>query len=742
VRGTELFVMMTLEENDSAFVGAIEWQDSRVTAGMLEATVRDIDLTRVRFTLPGIWANDDITRREFELYISRGEEALTDVQEHLRHAKKVLCKDPRLQPNAFVCTVFGIPLEEKTLARLSSAMELKMASKHQRIPSGWKRLNFVRHQRRYTRKRDAAIRDIKEDLESPNFKRLNQQQLESVSRDDNVSIIQGYPGSAKTSTLVAGVLQRFQQLLQRRRGWILITVNTNPSALSVLEKLMQFPSLRPFIHFGYSKMYAAYHEADFKDAYDYRITPKDAQMKADPHGILLVTVGSLSRVLKKFGQLSEVIFDVFVDEAGQLFHLDVMLIMAWLPNVVRMRVFGDVYQLPPYVTKLLKEDVVQPSLMRVLLHCLFSGDSPLTASKIRLQWQYRMTAKLCRLHTGVFYGAQARISTFRQASPNPKWDGYWLLRVPTGRGDEMRRGVQSYVQRSVKAALDAFLEVHSKNLRAEDGQLYTFAILTPYRAVMDALMHAWNERKEDQMLDISVDPVISTIDRVQGCEWNCVIVVTARERCNDLNRSEYRANVATSRARDIVILLCSDEFAESKKSRGGVRCWGQLVAGSRLYHENDTQAALLRANVKRLAAIDMKALQRNPPPGHIRVTRVMQYARELFYTAPGYLDKMCADTTERQNACKRLFLKDQYWNISAVMKPMFGAMMECSTRDFRRVIEIFATESHNGTRNDMARETLGLSRSSIVTPEVDEMIRTLYAVHVKPVSRSRPRKRK
>ena len=83
--------------------------------------------------------------------------------------------------------------------------------------------------------------------------------------------------------------------------------------------------------------------------------------------VQMTTIGSLANILKKYHTIASRVFDVFCDEAGQMFHLNAMLFLGRLPNVQRLFIIGDSRQLPPYVTKLLKRDFVQSSF---LFHCL------------------------------------------------------------------------------------------------------------------------------------------------------------------------------------------------------------------------------------------------------------------------------------------------------------------------------------------------------------------------------------
>ena len=76
------------------------------------------------------------------------------------------------------------------------------------------------------------------------------------------------------------------------------------------------------------------------------------------------------------------------------------------------------------------------------------------------------------------------------------------------------------------------------------------------------------------------DVHVSTIDRVQGCEYDIVILLTSRSSCVDLTRCRRFGNVATSRARDQLVIIGHPGFmkAKSKHSSRQYRFWGHFLA--------------------------------------------------------------------------------------------------------------------------------------------------------------------
>ena len=62
-------------------------------------------------------------------------------------------------------------------------------------------------------------------------------------------------------------------------------------------------------------------------------------MKLLPHGIMICTLGSLQGTVRQFPYLKHLIFDLVVDEAGQVWEFDFLCFMWHLPKLVRWALF-------------------------------------------------------------------------------------------------------------------------------------------------------------------------------------------------------------------------------------------------------------------------------------------------------------------------------------------------------------------------------------------------------------------
>ena len=209
---------------------------------------------------------------------------------------------------------------------------------------------------------------------------LNHEQLQTAQDLTPALMSQGYPGTGKTKTLAASVLFRFHRLLQMKSGWILCTTTTNTAALNILHAVTQYSCLAPFVRHKYSGAYKAFHSDEFKVAESYRVTPK---MRLGSHGIMICTLGSFNGVVQQFPHLKDRIFDLVVDEGGQIWEFDFLRLMWNLPKLMRWAVFGDKNQMTPYITKLLKDDRYFPSIMT-----LMSQDDNHKSIELKIQYRW------------------------------------------------------------------------------------------------------------------------------------------------------------------------------------------------------------------------------------------------------------------------------------------------------------------------------------------------------------------
>ena len=368
------------------------------------------------------------------IYILRGDETLTEIKALLEWGKRFLvCNQPRPGGIQFVARSLGLPTlspaeikdmdDDNTTYLLAPIVEpiVRVESRSRR-----RRRDIAVHT---YGKKVAATRKTLTDTLPIMLDNLNDQQRAMAQSEHRSIVCEGYPGSGKTQTLAVYVLARFQALLRLRHGWILCLTNANAAAIQIVKTLKRCPSFDKYSEFlvhGYSDLYRAFHENDFKVSYDHRITPKK---ELSAHGILVSTIGHLPSVLTKYTFLTSTILDLVTDESGQTWLWTSMLFLSPLSNVQRWGIFGDSSQLPPYVHSLAQLDAEFPSVMTP-----FTSDARGTTpeNKVRticLLRQYRMVRELCDIHARIFYAGRG-IITVRQTPAECKYPGTYWERIP------------------------------------------------------------------------------------------------------------------------------------------------------------------------------------------------------------------------------------------------------------------------------------------------------------------------
>ena len=249
-----------------------------------------------------------------DLIINRGGEKQHQIRAHMKIGKKLLC-DSKAHPNVQICAsgMSRPMMQTDTLSEWFSQEEKHADDEYRGRRQGMHAQTWQRFRKEQSKTLKTGKGAIDVDITSAQLRQLNAEQLGVAQSREHVVICQGYPGTGKTRTLAAHVLVRFKELLTRRSGWILCLAHTNSATLRSLHHIVQYPSLRPFVRHGFSEMYKAYHPTSFEDFEEYHITPK---MELFNHGILVCTLGSLSRLVTKYGIDSQ-IFDVMVDESGR-----------------------------------------------------------------------------------------------------------------------------------------------------------------------------------------------------------------------------------------------------------------------------------------------------------------------------------------------------------------------------------------------------------------------------------------
>ena len=488
---------------------------------------------------------------------------------------------------------------------------------------------------------------------------------------------------------------------------------------------MKYPMVADYIRHGYSDMYHAFHESDFIASYEYRLTPR---YTPSPHGILVCTIGHLPVIAQKYPTLMECVYDLVTNESSQIWEWNSFLFLPRLPNLFRMRAFGDDFQIPPYVTSLIKYDASYPSLLKILSMII---DSQHRRSKVLLNIQYRMIPEICEAHAPTFY-TDRKVVSFRPNSTEAerKSRGLFFLCTPSGMGkDELKTWE---INRAVMV-VDQIRRLDVKN----GGLERSILILTPYKEVVKRLTQKINEMKLSGVR-------AKTIDSIQGREVDAVILLTARHSCVDLCCDPCRGNVATSRARNLLIIIGTARLARSFDEADNLRFWGQMILKARPFHANDRNVETVKINIRaRLqyqtspapAEAPTQAPSQVPSPASSEAPsktpsqvpsrsciRLQVVARDALANIERFRNR-----DERKYLCKRLLLKGTFLQNKPVHMHAFGAMYASNKQTFCEALRLFETENHHRSRNPKLQKLLNIRfPNAPVTVDARRLVQSMY----------------
>jgi len=563
-------------------------------------------------------------------------------------------------------------------------------------------------------KRRAGQAAIQAELAAQGPDQFNERQLECIETNHQLVVVQGYPGTGKTHTLAATVHRRFGQLLARPSGWIVCLTDSNVSALQMTKYIVRYVSLQPFVTHAYSSMYRAYHETDFAVSYPYRLTPKQ---KLTPHGILVCTLGCLSKVLMKWPKLKDIVFDLVTDESGLFWDFDALLIVSPFERLMRWILFGDQLQLLPYVTRMLSDDRYFDSIMWLILRRLESGGSPSNSPlHIKLNTQYRMIPELCEIHSRIFYDYPI-ISARKPKLPVEAY-GFFVDQLPNLK--ELK-GLP-LLEYEANRAIDIAIDIHNRGLVNDDGEPYTFCIITSYIKTRELVLRKIREQ-EIAWLNVS------TINGTQGNEFDVIIQTTSRVKCADLNKDRNRGNVGGSRARDIHVLLIHECMAKSTLTvhvepvHQKIRFWEQFVMRGKSIRGYDPRLKSIQTELVLWHHNNQQ--EARGISTHWRETGInkfMQGARAALNNLPAIYD--CLES--RMQLGKDLLLKPRMHQNKLIHKNLFLHLVRCDIKTFTRALDVIANVYKYPQRNDQLCDLIGLNFNNPITADDEAVVKRMY----------------
>jgi len=361
---------------------------------------------------------------------------------------------------------------------------------------------------------------------------------------------------------------------------------------------------------------------------------------------------------------------------------------------------------------MMKQDIYYPSVMALMNQQ--SGSSCNSTITIQLDVQYRMLPELCKAHAHVFYDYP--ITTFRPAPspPNPNL-GLFLDRIPS---KTERNGIDLQEYEAMRI-VQIYHDIQDLKLSNDDGTPFSIRVISAYTKTVLRIRALIKE------MDLTALEV-STIDWVQGHEANAVIYASSRTKCADLNKCRRRGNVATSRARDILILMVHHDLAfasihdPSCDGNRRLRFWGQILISAKSLNASDTESSRLLHELKHYTP--------QSDAMHHRVTRVNRYMRAANHALVN-IATMTGEarmSTARVIICKQLCLKPKLRLNRDQHKNIFASMLQCNDRTFVLALKLFSSEYNFNKRNNQLFTMFGFTMASPVTEQVESLVAGSY----------------
>jgi hypothetical protein len=274
------------------------------------------------------------------------------------------------------------------------------------------------------------------------------------------------------------------------------------------------------------------------------------------------------------GEVSEMDFDwVIIDEAGRATHLELLVPMVRGRKVVLV---GDHLQLPPTLDQLTSEAIAQlEDVKRKDFETSFFQELMNTVPKTvvtPLDMQYRMHSAIGDMIGECFYDGKKNLRS--GAKNKDKQHGlawcpapiiwYSTTKLPNYR--EVRVGTSYRNESEIKLIL-SLLDRIEASYAATGETKKTIGIISGYLAQKSELRKRIKGRRDQwpHLNHIEVD----TVDAFQGRECNLIIYSVVRsnpEKIIGFLRDERRLNVALSRAKDLVIIVGTEEVEFARAS--------------------------------------------------------------------------------------------------------------------------------------------------------------------------------
>mmetsp|Transcript_19452 Transcript_19452/g.32498 ORF Transcript_19452/g.32498 Transcript_19452/m.32498 type:complete len:776 (+) Transcript_19452:136-2463(+) len=386
---------------------------------------------------------------------------------------------------------------------------------------------------------------------------LNSKQKEAVNRIVSnkappVFIVFGPPGTGKTTTIAHSILLKATRLGKSEK--ILVCAQTNAACSVVIDKLSKGSTVES------SKILRIMSRSYFESGQATELELECHRHSFENAKVVVTTINMAARI-----NWDCVFARVFVDEASQCTEPEVMQLCHLFSKRTRVVLSGDIYQLGPVVLSTKRSPKLCRSLMeRVMLeNALYDPELERPSHLVMLCESYRFAHEaLIETPNRQYYSGKITVNGNTSSSK-----AYSFLpdnKVPLSIYDVPSERMRVHGSLSLVNIAEIHIVQAAINDVTREFPDYTIGVITPYQ------MQERYLRK--QISDSTVK--VGVVEKFQGGECDCIIVsvTQSKAKADDFLFNEKRYNVATTRAKKLMIIIGCLKVLQSRPG------WKDLAA--------------------------------------------------------------------------------------------------------------------------------------------------------------------
>jgi len=434
-----------------------------------------------------------------------------------------------------------------------------------------------------------AYRRVLSDFILPTGHHLEKSQIESILQglDTRIQLLQGPPGTGKTITTAIATLLRI--LARRRAGEIvLVSANTHTALDNLLLRIEEFSV--PFKDLcekhGLNMPNITISKVHSSDPEDIDITPSNirhfgaatsrSNVRNLTRGNVAIIGGTTSALLKMYGRLiggaqfreGFAASSLIIDEASMLVFPHFLALSTLISPLGELMLTGDHRQLAPIVSHDWEHEDRPPIIVYQPFKSAYEAIRDIARRNISsnslrmsaLSFSFRLPPPLIELISRIYrldnidlQGIEREIEITEAMQEGGSWNRIWEGRYGLFLVLHNERQSRKYNQFEAEVIED----IIEAGMPHENNSI---AVVTPHRAQKHLL--------RTQLKDYHQGPVsiIDTVEHMQGGERSVVILSATESDASYINSNVgfilelNRSNVAFSRSRDRLIVVCSEEL--------------------------------------------------------------------------------------------------------------------------------------------------------------------------------------